>query len=75
MTLLCCMPFGIAAIVYSVLTMGDKNNGRFDSAMKNSKMAKTMLVIGIIGWAVCMVFYVGLVVYLVINDPEALENL
>lgn len=49
MTLCCCPLFGVISIVFSVMTMSDKNNGRYDSAVKNSQTAKNMLIIGLIG--------------------------
>ncbi len=67
LTCFCCQPFGIAAIVFSVLCMGDKSNGRYDSAMKNSKMAKTMLIIGIGGWAVFAVLYIGCLIFMIVT--------
>ena len=42
-TAICCQPFGIAAIVFSVLTINDKNNNRLDSARKNSEYARQMI--------------------------------
>lgn len=68
LTTLCCQPFGIAALVFSIMTMNDKTNGRFDSAVKNSKMAKTMVTIGLIGWALLVLFYLGIIVVMVVLE-------
>lgn len=66
-TTLCCQPFGIAAIVFSVMTMSEKSNGRFDSAMKNSRMAKKMVMIGLIGWAVLAVCYFLFIILMIVS--------
>ncbi|MDR1925373.1 MAG: CD225/dispanin family protein [Planctomycetaceae bacterium] len=47
-TTILCQPFGIAAIVFSVLTMLDKDRGRYDSAIRNSQRARTMVNTGLI---------------------------
>lgn len=65
-TTLCCQPFGIAAIIFSVMAIGDKDNGRYDSAMKNSRTAKKMVLIGLIIWAVAVLFYAAISILAVV---------
>ena len=40
-TILCCWPFGIPAIVYAAQTMGHNSAGRYAEAHETSKKAKT----------------------------------
>lgn len=62
LTLFCCQPLGIAAIVFSALTIGDKNGGRIDSAVKNSQWAKTMVMIGLGIGIAFWVIYIGCII-------------
>ena len=40
-TLFCCIPFGVVAIVFSVMATSAKNAGRFTEAVANAKQAWT----------------------------------
>ncbi|MDR1925372.1 MAG: CD225/dispanin family protein [Planctomycetaceae bacterium] len=73
-TTIFCQPFGIAAIVFSVLTMSDKEHGRFDSAIKNSKMARTMVNTGLILVGVLVLIYVVIVAVVLIAGAVAQMN-
>ena len=48
-TLLCCMPVGIAAIVFSVMCKNDLAAGRYDSAARNSNIAFYCNIGGLVG--------------------------
>lgn len=40
-TLLCCWPFGIPAIVFAAQTMGHNSSGNYEAAHETSKKSKT----------------------------------
>jgi hypothetical protein len=46
-TLLCCLPAGIAAIVFSVQANSAKNAGNFDEARRKAGQAKTWLYVSV----------------------------
>ena len=60
MTIFCCQPLGIAAIVFSALANGEKSSGNYQKAMNHAKNAKTCLLIGVIGGALIILFFLGL---------------
>jgi len=60
MTLFCCQPLGIAAIVFSALANGEKNVGNFQNALNHAKNAKTCLLVGGIGGALITLFVLGI---------------
>ena len=65
MTCFCCMPAGIAGIIFSILSKGDLDAGRTESAVKNSKIAMWCNLGGLAVGVICVVLYlifVGLLV-------------
>ena len=62
-TLFCCQPFGIVAIVYSALTMGHNDAGRYQQAHKT---AKTAMMWNYIGLGVALAFILGYVLLVVV---------
>ena len=61
-TLLCCMPFGVVAIVFAAKVDGLVARGDIAGANAASKSAKTWLTAAIITGLVVVVAYVGLMV-------------
>jgi hypothetical protein len=47
-TLLCCMPCGVAAIVYSAKANNAKKTGDFQTAQEAAKQAKTWLTVSVV---------------------------
>jgi hypothetical protein len=45
-TLFCCMPIGIAGIIFSIQTNSAKTRGDFEAAARHSSTAKTLLIVG-----------------------------
>lgn len=54
-TILCCWPFGIPAIVFAAQTMGHNSSGRYQEAHQSSKQSKKW------SW---IAFWIGLLVYI-----------
>jgi hypothetical protein len=46
-TLFCCMPIGIAGIIFSIQTNSAKTRGDFEAAARHSSTAKTLLIVGV----------------------------
>jgi hypothetical protein len=61
-TLLCCLPLGVVGIIFSINCMNDVTAGRYDSAVKNSKVAFWCNIISLIGGLIigCIFFLIGL---------------
>jgi len=57
-TLLCCLPLGIPAIVYASRIDGCNARGDFAGAAQNAATAKKLMIIGAICAAVVLVIYV-----------------
>ena len=68
MTLFCCQPLGIAAIVFSALANGEKSTGNYQKAMGHAKNAKTCLMIGVIGGALIILFFIGIMILGVVGE-------
>lgn len=47
-TLCCCLPLGVAGIVFSALAIGDVNRGDFAAAEEKLKKTKLILIIGVV---------------------------
>ena len=45
-TIFCCMPIGIAGIIFSIQTNSAKTRGDFEAAARHSSTAKTLLIVG-----------------------------
>lgn len=58
-TLLCCLPLGIAAIIYSTKVDSEWNAGRHNEAVKASEQAKQFLLFSVVAGVV--VFFVTFV--------------
>lgn len=61
-TLLCCLPGGIVAIIYSTGVRSEWQAGNYEEALKKSNSAKTWIIVSVVGWVVCIVLYLLLVV-------------
>ena len=70
MTLFCCQPLGIAAIVFSALANGEKSAGNYPKAVNHAKNAKTCLMIGVIGGALLILFFLGLGIIGALTDIQ-----
>lgn len=65
-TVLCCLPFGIAGIVYSAQVDSNWNQGRHEEAYRCAKKAKLFTLIGIISSAAGYVLYVGFIIVMIL---------
>lgn len=61
-TLFCCLPFGIAAIVYASQVDGYWNGGRYEEAYKAVKKAKQFTLIGVISGFIISFIY-GILIF------------
>lgn len=61
-TVLCCMPFGVVAIVYAAKVDGLVARGDIAGANAASKSAKTWVTVAVGSWLVVAVLYVILIV-------------
>jgi len=54
LTLFCCMPFGVVAIVYSAMAVGAAGSGDYEAAVRASNQARTWcwvaLGLGFVPW-------------------------
>jgi uncharacterized membrane protein YvbJ len=60
-TILCCLPFGIPAIVFSARVDNYWNAGNYQEAQEASRKAKTWMLISVIIGAVGIISYLALV--------------
>lgn len=47
-SLFCCMPLGVAGIIFSIQTNSAKTRGDFETAARHSSTAKTLLIVGLV---------------------------
>lgn len=47
-TLFCCMPIGVAGIIFSIQTNSAKARGDVEGAARHSSTAKTLLIVGLV---------------------------
>ncbi len=57
-TILCCLPLGIAAIVYANQANTAKAVGNYAEAMQKAQTAKSCIIWGVVGFLILMAFYV-----------------
>ena len=63
-TILCCLPFGIAGIVYASKVEGKYNQGDYEGAERASKEAKKWtMVAAICGLAVVLIYVIAIVFF------------
>ena len=62
-TLFCCLPFGIAAIIYASQVDGHWNGGRYEEAYRAAKKAKQFTLIGVFSGIIFSLIY-GILVFL-----------
>jgi hypothetical protein len=67
-TIFCCLPFGIAGIVFAAMANSAKQQGNFPLAMDHAKKAKLFLLIGLAGWACIVIFYIVIMVVAVMSQ-------
>ncbi|MGL4944061.1 MAG: DUF1559 domain-containing protein [Thermoguttaceae bacterium] len=69
---LCCMPFGIAGLVYSIQANSAKSAGRIDEAVQKSKTAKTCLIWGVVlGGLFSAIYVIGILIALLLPAVQA----
>ena len=56
-TILCCWPFGIPAIVYAAKVDGLKSRGDIAGAMEASANAKKWCLVAVVSWVVIIVLW------------------
>jgi hypothetical protein len=61
-TIFCCMPFGIVAIVYAAQVEGKQNSGDYDGALRSSDTARRWCWYAVLSWVA--IVGVGLVIQL-----------
>ncbi len=59
-TVLCCLPCGIVGIVYAAKANNAKLSGDFQSALAAANTAKIWLIVGLVGYLLSAVAYLGL---------------
>ncbi len=47
-SLFCCMPLGVAGIIFSIQTNSAKARGDYEAAARHSSTAKTLLIVGLV---------------------------
>ena len=57
-TVCCCLPFGIPAIVYAAKVESLQAQGDIQGALAASKSAKTWVIVSICSWLAIVVFYI-----------------
>ena len=62
-TLLCCLPFGIPAIVFAAKVDSNWNAGRYQEAQDASRKAKTWMLVSVILGALILISYFALIFY------------
>ena len=60
-TLFCCLPLGIAAIVFSTQVDSKWNAGDYEGALKAAKTTKTLLIVSVVGGVIVGILYFLLV--------------
>jgi Interferon-induced transmembrane protein len=60
-TLLCCLPFGVVAIVYATRVQGRQQMGDIQGALDASQKAKTWCIVSLVAGLVLDVIYLLLV--------------
>ena len=56
-TIFCCLPFGIAGIVFASQVNSKFESGDIEGSNKASQEAKKWMKWSIIAWIICIVFY------------------
>lgn len=59
-TLLCCLPTGIVAIIYSSKVSSRYNEGDYDGALRAASSAKTWCIVSVVAALLWVVLYFGL---------------
>lgn len=73
-TILCCWPLGIPAIVYAAKVDGMKARGDIQGAMAASANAKKWCWIALIGWVVVIGLYAAFVAVMVVTGAASSGN-
>jgi hypothetical protein len=60
-TVLCCLPFGVAGIVFASQVTSKYDNGDYAGAEKASKQAKTWTLVGAISGFVILLIYLAVI--------------
>lgn len=71
-TLLCCMPFGIVAIVYAAGVDSAWNNGNYAEAMEKSRSAAKWCKLSALVGGIGIVLYILLIIALVMLNVLAM---
>ena len=66
-TCFCCLPFGIAGLVYSINANNAKNNGRFEEALEQANKAKKFLIWGVALWLAGALLYFAIWLFFVVG--------
>ncbi|MFG2007168.1 CD225/dispanin family protein [Spirillospora sp. NPDC048911] len=61
-TLFCCLPAGIASIVFAAQVNSKWQSGDYEGAQKSSNNAKTWAIVSAVGGAIFIVIYLVIVV-------------
>lgn len=71
-TLFCCLPFGIASIVFAAQVNGKLAAGDLAGAQESSDKAKKWAIWSVVGWAVMVVLY--LLFFFVMGGAAMMQN-
>lgn len=63
---LCCLPLGIAAIIYAAQANTSKSLGRYAEALQQARTAKQCIIWGVVLWGVGSVLYLLWIGFLLI---------
>lgn len=75
-TLLCCLPFGIPAIIFSAKVDSYWNAGRYQEAQDASRKAKTWMLVSAILGALIVIAYITLIIIgVAMGGEEFMEEL
>ena len=67
-TVFCCWPFGIPAIVFAARVNSKQAAGDVAGALEASKKAKMWIVIALCGWGVAMLLSIGFAILAAVID-------
>lgn len=69
-TLLCCLVFGIIAIVYSTQVESNYISGNYEMAEYKSRQARNMVLWAVGIWAAMAIIYLGFILFAFVMSPS-----
>lgn len=62
-TILCCLPFGIVSIIYASKVDSEWMRGNYESAYRNSRLAKNWAIASAVTSVACLILYIILIAF------------